>query len=77
MSPAPDLDTLIMRYASIAVTDSTPLLEAGLESLSLLRIAVEVAADDDAEIDATGLVDLRTVGDLKKWLGTLLAAGRV
>jgi len=77
MSPAPDLDALIARYASIAVTDSTPLLEAGLESLSLLRIAVEVAADDDAEIDATGLVDLRTVGDLKTWLGTLFAAGRV
>ncbi|GIE90983.1 phosphopantetheine-binding protein [Actinoplanes regularis] len=69
-----DLDTTIAKYASVAFDDSTPLLEAGLESLSLLRLAVEVAADDDAEIDATRLVDLRNVGDLKKWLGELAAS---
>jgi hypothetical protein len=69
-----DLDTTIAKYASVTFDDSTPLLEAGLESLSLLRLAVEVAADDDdAEIDATRLVDLRTVGDLKRWLGELTA----
>ena len=77
MTVFPDLDMAIATYASVVVDDSTPLLEAGLESLSLLRLAVEVARDDDAEIDATGLVDLRTVGDLKTWLGTLFAAGRV
>lgn len=70
-----DLDPIIARHASVGFDDSTPLLEAGLESLSLLRLAVDVATDDDAEIDATRLVELRTVGDLKEWLGTLVAAG--
>lgn len=69
-----DLDSKIGKYASITFDDSTPLLEAGLESLALLRLAVEVASDDDAEIDATGMVDLRTVGDLKKWL-TAISVG--
>ncbi|BCJ67431.1 acyl carrier protein [Polymorphospora rubra] len=72
-----DLDTTIAKYASVAFDDSTPLLEAGLESLSLLRLAVEVATDDDAEIDATRLVDLRTVGDLKGWLRELASTGAV
>ena len=66
-----DLDSTIAKYASVGFDDSTPLLEAGLESLSLLRLAVEVTTDEDAEIDATGLVDLRTVGDLKRWLANL------
>jgi len=73
MTVFPDLDMAIATYASVVVDDSPPLLEAGLESLSLLRLAVEVARDDDAEIDATGLVDLRTVGDLKEWLRALAA----
>jgi aryl carrier-like protein len=77
MIPASEFDATIARYASTAFDDDTPLLEAGLESLSLLRLAVEAATDDDAEIDATRLVDLRTVGDLKSWLGELRAAGRV
>ncbi|AHH99595.1 hypothetical protein GCM10010174_18290 [Kutzneria viridogrisea] len=66
-----DLDATIGKYATGAFDDSTPLLEVGLESLSLLRLAVEVAADDDAEIDATRLAELRVVGDLKAWLGDL------
>jgi aryl carrier-like protein len=66
-----DLDLVIARYAVAKFDDSTPLLEAGLESLSLLRLAVEVATDDEAEIDATRLVDLRTVKDLKGWLRAL------
>ncbi|MDT0528307.1 phosphopantetheine-binding protein [Micromonospora sp. DSM 115977] len=75
MTTPADLDTTIAKYASVAFDDSTPLLEAGLESLSLLRLAVELADDDDAEIDATRLVDLRTVGDLKQWLRELSAVG--
>lgn len=65
---AHDLNALIARYTSVGFDDVTPLLEAGLESLSLLRLAVDVATDDDAEINATQLVDLRTVADLKAWL---------
>jgi aryl carrier-like protein len=67
-----DLNPMIARYATVAFDDSTPLLEAGLESLSLLRLAVEVATDENAEIDATRLVDVRTVGDLKVWLRELV-----
>jgi acyl carrier protein len=72
-----DLDATIARYATFTFDDSTPLLDAGLESLSLLRLAVDVASDDDAEIDATRLVDLRTVGDLKQWLSHLIPADRL
>ncbi|MFD8280281.1 hypothetical protein ACFV47_13915 [Streptomyces solisilvae] len=65
-----DLDSRIAQYATAEFVDSTLIQEAGLESLSLLRLAVEVA-DEDAEIDAAGLVDVRTVGDLKVWLISL------
>jgi aryl carrier-like protein len=75
--PVPDLDAVIARYATFTFDDSTPLLDAGLESLALLRLAVETAADDDAEIDATRLVDLHTVGDLKAWLIELVLATQV
>jgi Phosphopantetheine attachment site len=63
-----DLDATIARYATFAFDDTTPLLDAGLESLALLRLAVDVASDDEAEIDASRLVDLHTVADLKGWL---------
>jgi hypothetical protein len=67
-----DLDATIARYATFTFDDSTPLLDAGLESLALLRLAVEVAADDDAEIDASRLVELHTIAELKEWLRELL-----
>jgi hypothetical protein len=70
-----DLDLAISRYATARFGDATPLQEVGLESLSLLRLAVEVATDDDAEIDATLLAEVRTVGDLKGWLAHLATAG--
>ncbi len=63
-----DLDATIARYATFAFDDTTPLLDAGLESLALLRLAVDVASDEEAEIDASRLVDLHTVADLKGWL---------
>jgi acyl carrier protein len=71
-----DLNATIARYATFTFDDSTRLLDAGLESLALLRLAVEVASDDDAEIDASRLVDLHTVADLKGWLTDLLPAER-
>jgi acyl carrier protein len=70
-----DLDATIARYATFTFADSTPLLDVGLESLALLRLAVEVATDEDAEIDATRLVDLHTVADLKDWLRDLARDG--
>ena len=71
-APVPDLDATIARYATFAFDDSTTLLDAGLESLALLRLAVEVATDEDAEIDASRLADLRTVADLKGWLTDIM-----
>lgn len=68
LTTPPDLDSAIAQYVTADFDDSTLIQEAGLESLSLLRLAVEVAADEDAEIDAAGLVDVRTIGDLKVWL---------
>jgi hypothetical protein len=75
MPTSMDLDATIARYATFPFTDATALQDAGLESLSLLRLAVEVARDDDAEIDATSLVDLKTVGDLKGWLAGMASSG--
>jgi hypothetical protein len=69
-----DLDLVIARYTTASFDDETPLQKAGIESLSLLRLAADVATDEDAEIDATRLVDLRTVGDLKEWLLALALA---
>ncbi|MCM6773979.1 phosphopantetheine-binding protein [Nocardia sp. CDC159] len=69
-----DLDVAIARHATAEFDDSTSLADAGLESLSLIRLAVEAATDEDAEIDATRLVDIHTIGDLKVWLRELAAA---
>jgi aryl carrier-like protein len=74
MPDAPDFDSAIAGYVGITFSDKTSLREAGLDSLSLLRLAVEVATDDDAEIDAVRLADLRTVGDLKRWLSVLVGS---
>lgn len=69
-----DLDSAIARYATADFDDGTSLSDAGLESLSVLRLAVEVATDETAEIDATQLVEVHTVGDLKAWLTGLAEA---
>jgi hypothetical protein len=74
MTESLDLDPVIARYTTASFDDLTPLPTAGIESLSLLRLAAEVATDQNAEIDATRLVDLRTVGDLKLWLLALALA---
>jgi hypothetical protein len=75
MEATADLNAVIARYSAFTFDDSTPLPAAGIESLAMLRLAVEVAADDDMEIDASALAGLHTVGDLKRWLGGL-APGR-
>lgn len=66
-----ELDTMIAEHATAPFDDSTPLLAVGLESLSILRLVVAVAADDGTEIDGTRLAQLRVVGDLKSWLTEL------
>ncbi|HTZ45360.1 MAG TPA: phosphopantetheine-binding protein [Jatrophihabitans sp.] len=76
MSVWTDLDSVIGNYASPGFTDTTPLVAAGLDSLTMLRVVAAVAADDDTEIDASRLVDLRTVADLKDWLRAVAGTGR-
>ncbi|MGK5543244.1 hypothetical protein ACSNOH_00585 [Streptomyces sp. URMC 127] len=53
------------------------LAEAGLDSLSVLRIASELIPDPDQEIDPTGLAAVRTVGDLLHWLHGLLSSAGI
>jgi hypothetical protein len=69
-----NLDAVIARYAAFAFDDAMQLPAAGIDSLAILRLAVDVAADDEQEIDASALVGLHTVGDLKRWLGKLASA---
>jgi hypothetical protein len=68
MSVATDIDRAIAQYVVGRCDDATPLAEAGLESLSVLRIIAEVIHDPEAELDAERLVELRTIADLKAWL---------
>jgi len=75
MEATVNLNAVIARHTTFAFDDATPLAAAGIESLAMLRLAVEVAASEDAEIDASALVSLRTVGDLKRWLGDLASDG--
>ena len=68
-----DVDALIANHATSGFTGGTPLLDAGIESLSLLRMVAEVVPDDgDQEIDATRLAELRTIDDLRAWLTDLV-----
>jgi hypothetical protein len=68
-----DLDDVIARYATEPFEDSTPIVEAGLVSTSVLRVITDVVTDPGVEIDAGRFADVRTVGDLKQWLRDILA----
>lgn len=76
MTGSDDLDMAIAGFAITPFDDSTLLAEAGLESLSVLRLAAQMAPED-VEIDAGRLVELRTVGDLKSWLSSLRESAAV
>ncbi|MFM9368732.1 phosphopantetheine-binding protein [Streptomyces sp. Da 82-17] len=64
--------SVISRHVRVPFTASSSLAEAGIDSLSVLRIAGEIIPDPDAEIDPSGLAAVRTVGELQEWLGSLL-----
>jgi len=66
-----DLDEAISAYATGEFEDTTPLAEAGVASLAVLRIVVDVLPDPSLELDTESLATVRTVGDLKQWLATL------
>ncbi|MEU6705575.1 hypothetical protein [Streptomyces wuyuanensis] len=72
------IDSVVERHARLPFEDHFLLAEAGLDSLSVLRIASELIPDPDQEIDPTGLAAVRTVGDLRQWLhGLLTSVGTV
>jgi acyl carrier protein len=72
MPSAAELDDAIAKVATKEFTDTSTLPEAGIQSLSLLRLVVDLLPDDDAEIDVTKLGQIKTVGDLKAWLVELV-----
>jgi aryl carrier-like protein len=73
-----DFDEVIARYAMWSFDDDTPLVQAGLDSLSMLRMVADLETDPDREIGAERLVAIDTVGELKTWLTSLYGpdAGR-
>jgi hypothetical protein len=71
MSSRMSAEKAIARHAVGGFNDSTPLCQAGIESLAILRIVAEAAVDTDLEIDPARLVNLHTIGDLKVWLDEL------
>jgi hypothetical protein len=75
MSEAVDLDEVIARYATRSFTDSTLLTEAGVASLSIFRIVAALCPDPTTEIDLESVAKVRTVLELKQWLGRHLGAG--
>ncbi|MET9845996.1 hypothetical protein ACFZC6_34830 [Streptomyces ossamyceticus] len=68
------IDAVIRRNVRVPFEDCFGLAEAGLDSLSVLRIASEVIPDPDQEINPAGLADVRTVADLRCWLHFLLVS---
>ncbi|MGH8791176.1 MAG: acyl carrier protein [Stackebrandtia sp.] len=66
-----DLDAVIGRYATWTFDDDTSLVQAGLDSLSVLRMVADLAPDPDREIGAERLVAIETVRELKTWLTDL------
>lgn len=67
-APAPDLDAVIGRFALWPFTDETPLIQAGVDSLSVLRIVADLAVSPGQEIGVERLVAIQTIGELKDWL---------
>jgi aryl carrier-like protein len=71
-----DIDQAISAAALAEVDDATSLQRAGLDSLAILRLAAQVV-DEDGEVDPAGLADVRTIGDLKRWLRVLADGPRL
>jgi acyl transferase domain-containing protein len=65
---APDPATGILRgHAHTSFSDDSALSDIGIDSLTLIRIVVDVATSDGREMDDTDLAALRTVGDFRRW----------
>jgi acyl carrier protein len=48
--------------------DASSLAEIGMDSLAVLRVVTALSEDPDREVDLAEIVDLRTVGEFRRWL---------
>jgi len=64
--------SVMRKHVRVPFGKDSLLAEVGLDSLSVLRIAVDVVPDQDHEIDLADLAGVRTIGDLQLWLRGLL-----
>jgi acyl carrier protein len=71
MTSAKAIDNIVRRYAVASFNDTSTLTDAGLESMSVVRIIVDLNFDPAIEIDMAHFAELRTVTDLKRWLSSL------
>ncbi|MZE76257.1 phosphopantetheine-binding protein [Streptomyces xinghaiensis] len=69
------VDSALAKFIRVPYTPDSELSRIGLDSLSIVRIVVEVVPDADQEIDAGELAGLRTVGGFREWLRGLAASG--
>ncbi|MEE1943025.1 hypothetical protein V1L54_27085 [Streptomyces sp. TRM 70361] len=69
-----EINSVIEAQVSGAYDDASLISEIGLDSLAVVRMAVQTAPGQDTEIDLAGLAGVRTIGDLRQWLGVLRAA---
>ncbi|MFF8595029.1 beta-ketoacyl synthase N-terminal-like domain-containing protein [Streptomyces sp. NPDC015220] len=74
---AEDLSAWVLReHARTGFDDGSALTDIGIDSLAKLRIVVELAKRCRQEVDPEEFGRLRTVGELRRWTRTLVAAAR-
>ena len=76
MTSVKTIDDAVSRYASIPFDDTATLIEVGIESMSIVRIIVDLNFDPSLEIDMSRIVEMVTVADLKRWLRGLAECAR-
>lgn len=69
-----ELTSTLRKFVRVPFTDESSLVEIGLDSLAVLRVVAALAPDSDREIDLSELVDLRTVGQIRRWASGQVAA---
>lgn len=62
------MKSLIEKFVRVPFTTESALVDIGLDSLAVVRIAVAALPDADREIDPGELAGLRTVGQFQTWL---------
>lgn len=63
-----DVTTAIRKVVSVDFSNDSRLVDLGIDSLAAVRMIVTLLPDGDSEIDLSELVDLRTVGQFRRWI---------